>query len=684
MFKNMKLWLKISLTISILLIVGMAIILAITIKDTRSNTTELMEDRLTEMADSKATVFNDYCDSFIRYEHALAALQSVKDALTDPSDAESLAQAQSDVSLMKEQFDALEGFLVTDTASTIICHSNTAAIGSTIYTDDRISVLETIEENVLANDNNTYVRGIINSSSTGDLVFNAYTGIFNDAGNLIGYATGGFYVANLKEIIDGMMVEGLEGTETYVIDLNSNTYVMCEDEELLGTEVTDSAHLEAVNAAAAAESGTVKNAKGEDGTSYFMAFKKLESYNFLFVVSNPQTEVYHSINSMTAKLVVLIIAILLVLVLVTIFISRRVAGDINKVGGIVENIADSLDMTKGDELEKYSTRKDEVGGIAKSTLALTTAIRTTVKALQEHGHELSTTSENLADISGQTLSNVEQVETAVHDIAEGATSQAGETSRATTSVVEIGGQIQDATHAAKDIIAASEDMQKASKDVTEVIEKLTRIGAQTSEAIDKIYEQTNTTNASAAKIKGATELITSIAEETNLLSLNASIEAARAGEQGKGFAVVAAQIQKLAEQSSQSAQQIENIIATLIADSDEAVQTMAEVKEVMVQQSEYVKDTGTIFENVRQGIDQTILGIGEISRRTNEMDEARQNVVDVVESLSAIAEENAASTQETSASVTIVNNLMSDISDAATNVSQIAENMDKELAIFKI
>ena len=87
---------------------------------------------------------------------------------------------------------------------------------------------------------------------------------------------------------------------------------------------------------------------------------------------------------------------------------------------------------------------------------------------------------------------------------------------------------------------------------------------------------------------------------------------------------------------------------------------------------------------MREGIDKTIEGLGEISRRTNQMDGARQEVVDVVESLSAIAEENAASTEETSASVTMVNELMNDINDASKNVSGIAEDMDKELGIFKI
>lgn len=189
-------------------------------------------------------------------------------------------------------------------------------------------------------------------------------------------------------------------------------------------------------------------------------------------------------------------------------------------------------------------------------------------------------------------------------------------------------------------------------DANATLTELTQINAKTKESIEIISRQTNTTNASALKIGEVTALITSIAEETNLLSLNASIEATRAGEQGRGFAVVASQIQKLAEQSNESAQTIESIVATLINDSEKTVHTMEEVREVMEEQNRKVDKAGSIFEDVLRGIDVTIKGIATISDYTTQMDKARVDVVDVVQNLTAIAEENAAATQETSASAT--------------------------------
>ena len=193
-----------------------------------------------------------------------------------------------------------------------------------------------------------------------------------------------------------------------------------------------------------------------------------------------------------------------------------------------------------------------------------------------------------------------------------------------------------------------------------------------------------TTNDSAIKIKEAIDLITAIAEETNLLSLNASIEAARAGDAGRGFAVVATQIQKLAEQSNESALTIDQIINELLNDSAQAVEIMKELKEIIEKQNEHVAETGAIFAEVMDGIDSSIVGVGNIREKSAELDGARTGVVDIVQNLSAIAEENAASTDETSASTAEVASIVGEVADSAKQLSQIAEHLENEISVFRV
>lgn len=216
------------------------------------------------------------------------------------------------------------------------------------------------------------------------------------------------------------------------------------------------------------------------------------------------------------------------------------------------------------------------------------------------------------------------------------------------------------------------------------LQALEKVNARAEEHIDIIAEQTNTTNEAAMKISEATHLITSIAEETNLLALNASIEAARAGEQGKGFGVVASEIQKLAEQTNESATHIEEIVQELLRDAEKAVETMYGVKEIMHTQSDHVEQTESAFEQVQSGVEQSIEGINRISEHTTRLNDAREKVVGIVQNLTSIAEANAAGTEQTSASATEVGAIMEDISGKSTAMRQAAQELDDGMNIFKL
>ena len=186
------------------------------------------------------------------------------------------------------------------------------------------------------------------------------------------------------------------------------------------------------------------------------------------------------------------------------------------------------------------------------------------------------------------------------------------------------------------------------------------------------------------KIRDAAQLITSIAEETNLLSLNASIEAARAGEQGSGFAVVAGQIKKLAEQSNDSAKYIDKIIEALLEESSCAVQIMDEVKDIMKKQSEHLADTKDCFGEVSHNVEVTQSEISNIANTISNMDEERVSVIDVVQSLTAIAEENAASTEESLASTEMVNGMIKGVAEVAKSLEELANEIETDVSIFQV
>lgn len=334
--------------------------------------------------------------------------------------------------------------------------------------------------------------------------------------------------------------------------------------------------------------------------------------------------------------------------------------------------------------EKMMKRPDEIGNIGRAITKLKEDLLGIVTEIKKQCETMDDLANQLKTQTRETVDSIIQVENAVGEIAEGAGNQAEETQNATEHVVTIGNMIGDNLQDTEALSENATKMQEEGQAAIATFEELNRTNQKVMQSIGRIHEQTNTTNDSAQKIQEATAIITSIADETNLLALNASIEAARAGEQGRGFAVVAAQIQKLAEQCNASALQISEIAESLLEDSSEAVETMQYVRDIVQTQDNDMKETNLKLTEVLRGIEDSFEMVNKVTRQTEQMDEARTNVIDIVQSLTAIAEENAAGTEETLASITLVNDVVKGISKQSAVLKAIAAEINKRLSVFQV
>lgn len=408
-----------------------------------------------------------------------------------------------------------------------------------------------------------------------------------------------------------------------------------------------------------------------------------DAKSFILVITADYKDAFAAVRAITLRILIIGLAAILIFSAEAFYVAGRICKPIVWITEMIDKMA-NLDFRTDERQSKILKRQDETGIMAHSMGILAEKLSQVVVQISKQSEVLYEAADNLNSQATETAQTVEQVEKAVQDIADGANSQAEETQRATDNVILMGNMVEETNTEVDNLLENANMMKDLGDKATHTLDELDEINKKAKESIDIIYEQTNTTNESAMKIREATSLITSIAEETNLLSLNASIEAARAGEQGRGFAVVASQIQKLAEQSNESARQIESIIDSLIADSEKAVQTMDEVQNIMNEQSENVIKTGEVFTMVRNGIDSSIEGVHVIAGSTKKLDEARINVVDVVQNLTAIAEENAASTEETSASVTEVSAIVYNISDNSSKLKGIAVELEEGMKVFTL
>lgn len=488
---------------------------------------------------------------------------------------------------------------------------------------------------------------------------------------------------NLKELFENVKVKGVDNSYAYVVAADGNV-VYHPSADLIGKPAKNEAILQAakeINAGKEVKPGVANNKV--DGEMKYEAYYVNPRGCFILVVSANEEDVLGTAN-VVAKVMAVSAGLACIVCLVIAFIGFQLMfAPLKKIAEIVSRMGD-LNFTRVPELDKLCTNGDETGLMARSVCVVQDKLGKVVSELQGQSQQLYQSSDSLNSNAAATAETIGQINHAVHDMAEGATSQAVDTQAATESVIMIGNMVEETNREVAKFRKNVEVMHETGIEAVQTLKELEDINAEVKNSIEQIYRQTNITNESAMKIKDAILLITSIADETNLLSLNASIEAARAGEQGKGFAVVANQIQKLAEQSNDSAMKVQEITNMVMEDSAKAVQTMDKVKLIMESQMQKVDLTGSMFEKVQEEIDHSMDGITNIYEKTEGMDHARDNLLDIVQSLTAIAEENAAGTEEASASVTEVSVVVEDISSNAKQLQGVAQTLDEHMKEFRV
>ena len=488
----------------------------------------------------------------------------------------------------------------------------------------------------------------------------------------------------LGDMVGSAKVTGIESSYAYVVT-KDGTMMYHPTEEKIGQPVENEvvkglvAQIQDGKVPAAAVTDYLFNGQIKYA-SYYVS--KIDGTPFILVISADENEVVAPVKSILTRAILFGLLIAIAIMVIEALMIRKSLRPVVMLEEIINRMS-QLDVRQNETLDRLAKRSDEFGVMSKAIQGLQQQLGQTVQTIKGQSEKLFSSSDTMMKSATNMSETSSQVDQAVSDIAQGATSQADSTQKATDTVVRIGEMIEAATAAVAQLDTVSKQMTEAQNTASGILNDLDEINKQTTDAVDEIARQTDQTNESAAKIQEVTSLISSIAEETNLLSLNASIEAARAGEAGRGFAVVAEEIGKLAEQSNQSAKQIEDIIAQLVADSSRSVKTMEAVREITSRQSQDIGKTNEAFGKITEGIAASNECVSNISNQMRDMDLARAEVVDTVENLSAIAEENAASTQESSASVTQINEIAGDIREHSGNLRDIAEVLRNNMNEFK-
>lgn len=507
---------------------------------------------------------------------------------------------------------------------------------------------------------------------------------------------GDYYLGENDALMKGdyNITQNESGIDALTEDLNSDITMFFGDIRR-ATSLTDIATGKRIVGTQASPevAGTVL--KGQEYSATDLMINGKNYYAYYIPLKNPDGSVVgmvfagepsEGIDQFIVSKIVLVtsavVVVLLIAVVVVVLVSISIVRAVKRAQEAIDNLA------KGNLSYNVDTvilrRKDEIGDMGRGVEECIASLRDIVCGIQEHSQDVLASGDNLETVAERSSRNAAEIAHAVDDISQGAVTQAEEIEDANTRINDMGQIIEGIVESISNLNEISAGMQDNGRQATQIIGELSKSNDRTVDAVQSVAKTVEATDDSVKKISEAVELITSVAEQTNLLSLNASIEAARAGEAGKGFAVVASEIQKLSEESNSSAQRITTIIMGLAEDSKNSMEMMTEVKKILQEQQEKLDITKQQFEQVTSGILISRENTVSVNNQAKECDSSRERVVGIIQNLSAISQENAASSQETTSTMQELNETMKQLAESAKDLKQLAASLNESTHFFNL
>lgn len=489
----------------------------------------------------------------------------------------------------------------------------------------------------------------------------------------------------LEHILMNANLEGVESSYTYIVDSEGNM-LYHPNKDKIGKSVENvivKSYIQDLKSGIKHDTGVVEY--DYNGSIKYAACYTDENGRFILVVSADDDDVLRDSASLIVKVTAISLLIGMAAIVVVFIFIRKIVAPLSYATNAVEELA-ALDFrVKNEQQERrFAGLKDEVGNIMRAVLKLRGELTAVVTELKNQSGNLFEQSDSLSKSASDTMNNMKDTDRAVDEMANGATMLAQETQSASENVIEIGNMIDKVNDNTEELAKDADNMKELGENAENILRQLIAGQKEMVTHIGVVNDKTHEANKAAGKISEVVNLITEIASQTNLLSLNASIEAARAGEAGRGFAVVAENIKQLAEQTTSSAADIQDIIHDLEQKSGETVEKTEAVNNIVNKQSEDMKQTADILNQVITGITGLIDKIDSIAVSVENMDKSKENVVDVIGNLSSVSQENAASTEETSASTTMAMETVKKIADEAVNLKDIAQELEDRMKQFII
>ncbi|MDD7282907.1 MAG: methyl-accepting chemotaxis protein [Clostridium sp.] len=424
-----------------------------------------------------------------------------------------------------------------------------------------------------------------------------------------------------------------------------------------------------------------------DGTFYFGYYVPVHQNNSdeiigMVFAGMPVKEIYASLNLITMIFTVAILVILVIAVIGCLLVSREIAKSIRNSMDVVKQISEgNLNV----EIEQSMLdRKDEAGALSCNTQTLIDNLSAMIGKISNNTMTLNASSEEMNAAAGQAGNAVGNINDDLHNMLIGAVEQTGNAQNIKNSIHNMNIHLEKTLGEVDHLSDETKAMLDARNDVDKSLNQLDASNQDVITEVENIQKQTQQNNESVEKIIAAVSYISDIADQTTLLSLNASIEAARAGETGKGFAVVAEEIGKLANQSNEASAEISELVNLLSYNSSQTMDIMDSVQDAMNDQTKKLVETANIFKQLQEHVSHVADGVDVIRDATVQLGKETDEIGKDIKNLSDIAQRNEDTVKGTISFSDEVLGTVNSVTEMSTEVSSSANDMAGVVSHFRM
>lgn len=614
--KNRKMSTVITVTISLVMA---ACLLLLFLVSNRNMCTSMQESAMENMSTSlaaKSEIVEQYVDLAEKLLISFSKAPVVAEFLKNPGNAELQKKAQDYTESYFAGLEGWEGIYISEWNTHVIAHSNTSAVGMVMREGESLEKLQ----NSITAAGDVYNTGMIISPASKRMVLSLYAPVYDkDGSTILGIAGGAQLAETLQSVLEGLHVEGMENAKNYMINTEKEVHIFNEDASLMAAPIEDEMLLsviDAIRSNSAEVTGSLEYVDG-DGVKSVAMYRAIPERNWAVVVSDSKDEIFAKADASRNAFGLICICVYAVIPILCYLAVSLCVKPLKVVEKAVVRLQ-KLELEAPEELKKYIGAGSEAGQIATAMDSLYETFRKIVSTLRECTATLNDSTDKMNHASHMLIEGMGDNSATTEELAASIATTNSAIEQVVNEILTISELVEKVEEKVKAGDRKSENLLETAQSMREMADTTLTGTGERIEKNRKHVEDAMVNLKSLTRINDMAKQILDIANQTNLLSLNASIEAARAGENGRGFAVVAQEIGTLASNSSATAKEIQDICKDI---NDNIQNVQGCIDDIMGFMEGDVSDKFKEFANIANEYSTSVVeirdAIGEIEDTSN-------------------------------------------------------------------